>query len=103
MGHLATIYDGSEHELGEEYPLCNAVAADVEQKKVILLYFEAYSHEAPGFISDNDQLGKLIDLLFRHLGSRGIHAIDRGGDRGFIYRKYPDKGEPTRFVIRLKS
>jgi len=103
MEYLAKIYDGSEHEVAEGYWLCKAVASDTEQKNVIPLYFEAYSQEAEDFKSENDQLSKVIEMIFKHIGNRGIHAIDRGGDRNFIYAKYLDKGEPTRFVIRLKK
>lgn len=41
--------------------------------------------------------------MFKHIGDRGIHAIDRGGDRdrGFIYEKYLNRDKPIRFVIRL--
>ena len=46
---------------------------------------------------------KLIDTLFKHLEDRGIHAHDRGGNRGVIYEKYLGKEKPQRFVIRLKD
>ena len=103
MEYLSKIYDGSEHEVAEGYWLCKAVASDTEQKRVIPLYFEAYSQDAEDFKSENDQLSKVINMIFKHIGNRGIHAIDRGGDRNFIYAKYLDKEEPTRFVIRLKK
>lgn len=54
MEYLCKIHDGSEHEIGEGYWLCKAVAADIEHKKVIPLYLEAYSHEAKDFRSEND-------------------------------------------------
>jgi hypothetical protein len=103
MEYLTKIYDGSEQEVAEGYWLCKAVASDTEQKRVIPLYFEAYSQDAEDFKSENDQLGKLIGMIFKYIGNRGIHAIDRGGDRDFIYKKYLDKKELTRFVIRLKK
>ena len=43
MECLCKIHDGSEHEIGEGYWLAKAVAADIEHKKVIPLYLEAYS------------------------------------------------------------
>jgi hypothetical protein len=51
--------------------------------------------------SENSQLLKLIDAIFRHVQDRGIHAIDRGGDRGVLYRKYLSEKKPNRFVICL--
>jgi hypothetical protein len=101
MEYLCKVHDGSENELGEGYWLCKAVAADVEHKKVIPLYLEAYSQEAEDFKSENDQLFKVIDGVGAHIGKRGIYAIDRGGDRGKLYDKFLEQGNEKRFVIRL--
>jgi len=101
MECLCKIHDGSEHEIGEGYWLANAVAADIEHKKVIPLYLEAYSQEAKDFKSENNQLFKVIDAVGAHVGNRGIYAIDRGGDRGKLYDKFLEKGKEKRFVIRL--
>jgi len=80
MECLCKIHDGSAHEIGEGYWLAKAVAADIEHKKVIPLYLEAYSQEAKDFKSENDQLFKLIDAVGAHIGDKGTYAIDRGGD-----------------------
>jgi len=101
MECLCTIHDGSEHEIGDGYWLAKAVAADIEHKKVIPLYLEAYSREAEDFKSENDQLFKVIDTVGTHIGNKGIYAIDRGGDRGKLYDKFLEKGKEKRFVIRL--
>lgn len=103
MEFLGKVYDGSENEIGNGYPLCKAVASDIESKKVIPLYCEAYSHSACDIKSENEQIFKAIDTIFKHIADRGIHAIDRGGDRGFIYEKYLKREKPIRFVIRLKD
>ena len=79
---LGKVYDGSEKEIGEGYPLCKVVASDIESKKVIPLYCEAYSRFADDVKSEHAQTLKAIDLVFKHTQGRGIHAIDRGGDRG---------------------
>ena len=42
MEFLGRVRDGSEHEIGNGYHLCKVVAADIESKKVIPLYCEAY-------------------------------------------------------------
>lgn len=101
MEGLCKIHDGSEHEIGEGYWLAKAVAADIDHKKVIPLYLEAYSQSAGGFISENDQLFKVIDTISTHVGNKGIYAIDRGGDRGKLYDKFLEKDKEKRFVIRL--
>jgi hypothetical protein len=101
MEFLGKVRDGSEHEIGDGYPLCKAVATDIESHQVIPLYCEAYSLLAEDVRSENAQLLKLIDTIFRHLQDRGIHAIDRGGDRGVLYKKYLGDRKAKRFVIRL--
>jgi len=103
MECLCTIHDGSEHQLGEGYWLAKAVAADIEHKKVIPLYLEAYSQKAQEFRSENHQLFKLIDAVSVRMGKKGIYAIDRGGDRGKLYDKFLEKGREKRFVIRLEK
>jgi len=99
MEYLCKVHDGSEHEIGNGYWLCKAIAADIEHKTVIPLYLEAYSQEACDFKSENDQIFKVIDTVSNHIGNKGIYAIDRGGDRGKIYDRFLEK--KRRFVIRL--
>ncbi len=41
MEFLGKVRDGSEKEIWDGYSLCEAVATDIESKKVILLYSEA--------------------------------------------------------------
>ena len=101
MEHLCKIHDGSQHEIGDGYWLCKAVAADIEHKTVIPLYLEAYSQEAKDFMSENHQLFKVIDTVSLHIGNKGVYAIDRGGDRGRLFDKFLEKGQEKRFVVRL--
>jgi hypothetical protein len=101
MEFWGRVRDGSEGEIGEGYPLCKTVATDIESKKVIPLYCEAYSYVAEDFKSEDAQILKVIATIFEHLGDRGIHAHDRGGDRGVIYAKHLRRDKPQRFVIRL--
>jgi hypothetical protein len=101
MELLGKIYDGSEHEVGSGYHLCKIVAADIESTRVIPLYCEAYAYDAVK--SENTELLHAIGIVESHIGDKGIHAIDRGGDRGVIYRRYLNKDTPRRFVIRLKE
>ena len=101
MEHLCKIHDGSEHEIGEGYWLCKAVAADIEHKTVVPLYLELYSQEAKDFMSENHQLFKVIDAVSLHTGNKGVYAIDRGGDRGKLFDKFLEKDHEKRFVVRL--
>lgn len=70
---------------------------------MIPVYCETYSSLAGDFKSENAQLLKLIDTLFRHVWDRRTHAHDRGGDRGVIYKKYLGKEKAQRLVIRLRG
>ena len=103
MEFLGKVRDGSENEIGEGYLLCKAVATDIESRKVIPLYCEAYSLLDEEVKSENSELLKLMEMIFRYLEDRGIHAMDRGGDRGVLYRRYLGEKKPKRFVIRLKG
>jgi hypothetical protein len=103
MQYLGGIYDGSQKEVGNGYWLCKCVAADIEHRRVIPLYCEAYSQEARGFLSENEQFFRAIDAVSEHVGSRGIWAVDRGGDRGALFDKFLDRDDPKRFVIRLRK
>jgi len=103
MEYLGGIHDGSEREVGNGYWLCKCVAADIEHTRVIPLYCEAYSQEAVGFKSENEQLFRAIDVVGRHVGTRGIWAIDRGGDRNRLFDKFLAKEAPKRFVVRLRK
>jgi hypothetical protein len=62
------------------------------------LYGELYSHEAPGFASENDQLLKAMKRVTAMTFGRGILAWDRGGDRYAILIPLLEK--QLRFVIR---
>jgi hypothetical protein len=103
MQYLGGIYDGSEREVGNGYWLCKCVAADIEHTRVIPLYCEAYSQKARGFLSENAQFFKAIDVVSRHVGSRGIWALDRGGDRDVLFDRFLTTDDPKRFVIRLRK
>ena len=103
MELLGKVYDGSEQEVGDGYHLCKIVAADIESTRIIPLYCEAYSYESEEVRSENSELLKAVDLVRRYTGDKGIHAIDRGGDRGVIYKYYLKRDIPQRFVVRLKE
>jgi len=100
MEWLCRIRDGDKNELGNGYWLCKVVAADCDHRQVLPLYCEAYSQDADGFKSANDQLFKAIDCVTTHIGNKGIWAIDRQGDSQTIIRKFLK--DQKRFVTRLK-
>jgi len=103
MQYIAGIHDGSEREVGNGYWLCKCVAADSEHTRVIPLYCEAYFQESRGFVSENEQLFRVIEVVGRHVGTRGIWAIDRGGDWDRLFDKFLTREAPKRFVVRLRK
>jgi len=98
MECLVGVRDGSEGEKARGYWLLEIVGADVEGDQITPLYGELYSHEAPGFASENDQLLKAVERVTAMTFGRGILAWDRGGDRYSIL--IPLLEAELRFVIR---
>lgn len=98
MECLVGVHDGSEGQKARGYWLLEIVGADVEGERITPLYGELYSHEARGFVSENDQLLKAVGRVTAMTFGRGILAWDRGGDRYAILIPLLEKG--LRFVIR---
>ena len=75
MQYLAGIHDGSEREVGNGYWLCKCMAADIEHTRVIPLYCKAYSQESRGFLSENEQLFRAIEVVVAMLGPGGYGPL----------------------------
>lgn len=100
MEHLALVRDGSTGELRSNgYWLLEVLGADVEGEDLIPLYGELYSQEARDFRSENSQILGAMDRVIAGVGTRGIWAIDRGGDRGILLKGLLKR--ELRFVVRL--
>ena len=46
---------------------------------------------------------KVIDMVSKHIGAKGIWVFDCGGDREKVFDKLLVKGAEKRFAIRLKK
>ncbi len=100
MENLALVRDGSTGELRSNgYWLLEVLGADVEGEDLIPLYGELYSQEARDFRSENSQILGAMDKVIAGVGTRGIWAIDRGGDRGILLKGLLKR--KLRFVVRL--
>ncbi len=98
--NLALVRDGSTGELrSNRYWLLEALGADVEGEDLIPLYGELYSQEARDFRSENSQILAAMDRVIAGMGTRGIWAIDRGGDRGILLKRLLKR--ELRFVVRM--
>lgn len=99
MEYLAVVRDGSTGELADGYWTLQVIGAELEGVRVTPLYHHLYSHVAPGFVSENEEILRAVGTISRHTQSRGIWVIDRGGDRRKLY--YPMLDRRLRFIVRL--
>jgi len=102
MEYLATVRDGSRNELAEGYWLYTVTACDRGKHRVMPLYQALASASAPDWSSENDQILRGVDAVRAHAGNRGIWVMDRGGDRGKLFRAFFQR-HGMRFVIRLRG
>ena len=76
MQYLATVHDGSEAELGSGYWTCNVVAGNT----IAPLVGRLYSAEAPGFVSENNEILTVVDMvagarIHSEMGDRRDHSL----------------------------
>jgi hypothetical protein len=101
MEHLAPIWDGSEKRKAWGYWTLNVIAAETNSAQVLPLYGRLYSQKAPEFESENIELRTAIRRVSEKTKKRGIWVLDRGGDRGYLYRYLLP--EHLSFIIRTRG
>lgn len=99
MPYLGEVRDGSSGEIGKGYWGCVAVGCEPRKRRIIPLHQRLWSAEAPDFISENEQILTVVDMVREAVGQRGIYVIDRGGDRNALFIPLLDRG--LRFIVRL--
>ena len=99
MEYMARVRDGSSGEVGNGYWTLQVVGTEAEGVHITLLLCRLYSHKAPGFDSENDEIISGVKAVYTATGGRGIYVIDRGGDRRKLI--YPLLDRNARFIIRL--
>lgn len=100
MEHLCGIWDGSHQKGARGYHLCQIVIANTEHTKVVPCYSHLWSSEEENYQGKQAEIFKAIDTLTKHVGNKGIWAIDREGDDNSIIKKFID--DEKTFVTRLK-
>jgi hypothetical protein len=100
MENLAQVRDGSRGEIADGYWLCEVIGVENAGNEITPLYSELYSQEARDFVSENDEILKAIRLVSTAVERRGIWVIDRGGDRGLLYKELVPVERGRRFMIR---
>jgi hypothetical protein len=99
MEYLATVRDGSEHDLAQGYWTLHVIGSDLDSPQITPLYQRLWSVEAPKFTSENDEILLAIDTVMGHVGQRGLWVMDRGGDRINLFGPMLDR--KARFLFRL--
>lgn len=101
MEHLATVRDGSTGELVNGYWMMKVVGCEVEQRRIVPLYQSLYSSDAPGFVSENEEILKAVELISTHSKKRGVWVMDRGGSRRALLERFLDGS--LSFIVRLRA
>lgn len=99
MEYLATVRDGSAHDLAQGYWTLNIAGCGLDTDGMVPLYQRLWSAQAPGFTSENDEILRGIDAVKAHVGRRGLWIMDRGGDRINLFAPLLDRR--LRFLFRL--
>ncbi len=99
MEYMATVHDGSAHDLAQGYWTLHIAGCGVDSDGMIPLYQRLWSADAPGFTSENDEILRGIDAVAAHVGRRGLWVMDRGGDRIHLLDALLDR--QLRFLFRL--
>jgi hypothetical protein len=97
MPGLAQVYDGSTHETGPGYWLCNVTGVDKTGSLIVPCYSELYSLEAESS-SENQKILSAIKTVSTEVGNDKIGVDDRGGDRKNILQ--PLLEADRQFIIR---
>jgi hypothetical protein len=99
MEHLGRVRDGSSGKIGNGYWNLNIVATDVGSRDVLPLWGELYSISCPRCGGENAVITNAFREVSGQLGGRGIWVMDRGFDRGHVFKEL--LGLNQRFVVRL--
>ena len=101
MEHLARVRDGSTGEFVKGYWMMKVVACEVEGRRIVPLYQSLYSADAPGFVSENEEVLRAVQLISAHSNKRGVWVMDRGGSRRALFDGFLDRS--LRFIVRFRA
>ncbi len=103
MECLAKVRDASEKERGLGYWIDTVVGVENDSSEIVPLLHRLYSQNADDFVSENSELLDAMNRVSHATEGRGIFVIDRGGDRGRLYKGLLKKEAPSRFIIRQRG
>ena len=99
MQYLACVRDGDTGEIGKGFHCCAAVACEAEGRRIVPLHWRLWSCDAPGFVSENEEIFAAVKTVSAYARKRGIYLLDRGGDRDVVFDHF--LMNKHRFIIRL--
>jgi len=79
------VRDGDRGEIVGGYPLLSVVARDVKRGQSLPLLTRLLSSERAAHRSENHEILGVMEQVERHLDTRPLWVIDRGGDRGRLW------------------
>jgi len=101
MVNLGRVRDGSEKDLGWGYWTLNIIGSNTKGTKLVPLYGRLFSHAVEGHGSENVEIRDAIGEVTEVLKKRGIWVMDRGGDRGYLFKYL--LSEKLRFFVRVRA
>ncbi len=101
MENLGRVRDGSEKELVWGYWTLNIMGSNTKGTKLVPRYGRLFSHVVEGHESENIEIRDAVSEVAEVVGKRGIWVMDRGGDRGYLFKYL--LSEKHRFLIRVRA
>jgi len=86
--HRCRVRDGDTGSIVGGYPLITVVARDVRTGRTLPLLTRLLSSARSGYRSENWDLLSVMDQVARHLPGKRLWVVDRGGDRGELWRHW---------------
>ena len=83
MEGLATVYDGSEQELGQGYWLSNVTAVNDDASIIVPAFSELFSHDVE-VTSENQKILNAVETVLPYCAPDAVSVFDRGGDRRLL-------------------
>ena len=82
MEYLAKVWDVSKGDVGDNlgFWCCMAVTCESGGRWPVQLHFKLWPADAPGGVSENDEVEGVVKIISRHTKRRGIYVYARGGN-----------------------
>ena len=82
------VRDGDKGDIVGGYPLLSVVARDVKRGSTFPLITRLLSPNRAGYRSENRDILTVMEEVQRHLKAKPLWVIDRGGDRGNLWKAW---------------